>query len=190
MSVFNSLTYLLTTNNDSLMPDDDLPEVVVIGRSNVGKSTFINTISRNEKLSKISSKPGKTKVASFFQYKNFFRLVDLPGYGYANVSKEEKRNMDLFIRNFLKNRKNIDKIIILLDIRRGITDIDYQFILSLMKLKLNFTIIGTKLDKCKQREISNFNKEINYTFHIQPILYSAKSKKGLKNVISIFDEYI
>lgn len=184
--MLKNVKYVLTTHKIEEMPNDDLDEFVIVGRSNVGKSTFINTITNNSKLAKTSSKPGKTRAISFFDVNKEFRLVDIPGYGYAKVSKEQLISFSKMIDTYLKERKNIYKIILLLDIRRGITNHDQDMINFFINYKIPFSIVGTKKDKCNQKEISKFNKEIKEKLHTTAINFSSINKNNLKNVLDIF----
>ena len=184
----NNVKYLLTTHVLEKMPIDELFEFVIVGKSNVGKSTFINTITNRKNIALTSSKPGKTKAISFFDVGNgSYRLVDIPGYGYANVSKIQKQIFATMIDQYLSQRKNIYKAILLLDIRRGITEIDREMINYFVYYKIPFTVIGTKDDKVTQSERFKFLQNMKSELSTIPILYSSVNKKGLDKIINIFN---
>ncbi len=185
--MLKNVKYLLTTHDMKLMPQDDIPEFVVVGKSNVGKSTFINAITNHRGLAHISSKPGKTRAISFFDVDSKYRIVDIPGYGYAKVSYRQKEIFAEMIDAYLSKRKNIVKAILLIDCRRGITDNDRDIISYFIYNKITFTVIGTKLDKVNQSEKGKFIKNINEELNITPIMYSALTKKGLEHVFSVFE---
>ncbi len=187
---FQKASYILTTSQFEKMPIDDVKEIVVVGKSNVGKSTFINFLTNNKSLAKISSKPGKTRAISFFNIENKFRLVDIPGYGYAKVSKQQLILFGKMIEKYFLERKNLDRAILLLDMRRKITQEDIEMFNYFVESGIKFNIIGTKMDKCTQSEIYSFNKNVQENFGVLPINYSNISKKGLKNIINLFDEYL
>ena len=172
------------------MPQDDLDEYVIVGRSNVGKSTFINALTNNKNLAKISSKPGKTKAISFFDVDNKYRLVDIPGYGYAKVSKQQKIIFAEMIEDFFVGRKNIFKIILLLDIRRGMTKDDEEMVSYFINSEIPFIVIGTKLDKVTQSVRIKFEREVASKLGTSPILYSSIKKTNLDKIENIFSDPI
>lgn len=185
-----NVKYLLTTSQFDKLPKDDLNEIVIVGRSNVGKSTFINIISNNKKLAKKSNKPGKTRALSFFSVDNKFRLVDIPGYGYANVSKQQLKLFANLLEKYFKERKNLKLAILLLDIRRKISKDDLIMINYFKVNNLDFKIIGTKLDKVTQKEKNAFLKNIKETLNTdQIILYSAAKKVNLEKIKKLFLDY-
>lgn len=187
--MLKNVKYLLTTHDMKLMPDDEISEIVIVGKSNVGKSTFINTVTNHKGLAHTSSKPGKTRAISFFDVENGkFRLVDIPGYGYAKVSHKQKEIFAEMIDTYLSQRTNIVKAVLLLDCRRGITTDDMDMIGYFYHNKIPFTVIGTKLDKVNQSEQMKFIRNINSELNTQPIMYSALNKKGIEKISSIFED--
>lgn len=188
--MLKNVTYLLTTHKIEEMPIDNIPEVVIAGKSNVGKSTLINSLTNNKKMALISSRPGKTQAISLFDVQGKVRLVDIPGYGYAKVSKSQLKSFSKIIDKYLKNRENIEKAILLLDMRRGITDDDWSMIDFFRSLEIPFIIVGTKRDKLNQSQISKFNKQIKDELSTSVINYSSVTKHGLGDIENIFIEYI
>ena len=121
----------IITVRRSQYPDDNLPEFLLVGRSNVGKSSFINTIIERKNFAKTSSKPGKTQTLNFYLINDAFYLVDVPGYGYASVSKDKKKKFGLMIEEYLKNRSNLKNVFLLIDYRHKPTEDDilmYNFL--------------------------------------------------------------
>lgn len=185
-----NVKYLLTTDSLDKMPNDNLKEIVIIGRSNVGKSTFINTIANNKQLAKKSNKAGKTRAISFFDVDNKFRLVDIPGYGYANVSKKQLQIFSKMLGDYFSKRNNLDLAILLLDIRRKLSNDDFLMISYLQENKINYQIVATKLDKVNQKEKAAFIKEVKIKLNKNNIiLYSAINKTNLKAIKNLFSNY-
>ena len=175
-------------------PTLSLPEFAFIGRSNVGKSSLINMIANNKKLAKVSGKPGKTLLINHYLINKKFYIIDLPGYGYAKISKAEKKKIDFLISNFIEQRK-IQTLFILIDLRHELLEIDLNFIKYVNNLKLNFTIIFTKADKLsinsQKEKLNKYNDYLKREIKedIELIISSSKSKKGEKEILkSIFTE--
>ena len=131
---------------------NNLPEIVVLGRSNVGKSSFINMLSNNSKLAKVSATQGKTKLVNFFLFNKEFVLVDLPGYGYAQTSKLEMQRWERMINGYLENSKNLVSSILIVDVRHKPTAQDVQMLDYLTFNNIPVTIVATKYDKIKKSE--------------------------------------
>lgn len=183
---FINVKYLLTTHSLEKMPKDEKKEIVIIGKSNVGKSTFINTLVNQNNLAHVSKKPGKTKAISFFDVDNKFRLVDIPGYGYAKTSKQQQVIFSQMIDSYLIKRKNIAKVVVLIDIRRSIQENDKQIIEFLKHYNIPFVIIGTKKDVSKQGEIFKFENDLLNLYKAKPIIFSSKKKYNLNYIIDYF----
>ncbi len=177
--IFKNIKYLLTTHDINKMPNDHIPEVAIVGKSNVGKSTLINILSNQRQLAHTSSKPGKTRGISFFDVNHQFRLVDLPGYGFAYVSREQKILFGTMMEEYFNKRENLEKVIILIDIRRSYSSDDFDMISFLVDKKIKFQIIGTKLDKAKQSDIFKFNQKSTEILGFKPLLISTYKQKNL-----------
>ena len=128
-------------------PTNDLPEIVLVGKSNVGKSSFINTMINRKKLARTSSEPGKTRQINFYNIDNLFYFVDLPGYGFSKMSKKEQAQVGSFTDNYLQKRKQISLVVFLLDIRHKPTENDKLMYDYIIKSGLPFMIIANKADK-------------------------------------------
>ena len=187
-------TFHKSSSNIGECPTLSLPEFAFIGRSNVGKSSLINMIANNKKLAKVSGKPGKTLLINHYLINKKFYIIDLPGYGYAKISKVEKKKIDFLISNFIEQRK-IQTLFILIDLRHELLEIDLNFIKYVNNLKLNFTIIFTKADKLsinsQKEKLKKYNDYLKREIKedIELIISSSKSKKGEKEILkSIFTE--
>lgn len=128
-------------------PKNDLPQIVLVGKSNVGKSSFINTMLNRKSLARTSNTPGKTRQINFYNIDNNFYFVDLPGYGYSKLSKEEQVNMGRFIEDYLQKCQNISLIVLLLDIRHKPTADDAHMFEYIKRTNLPFMLIANKADK-------------------------------------------
>ncbi len=136
-------------------PKNDLPQIVLVGKSNVGKSSFINTMINRKSLARTSNTPGKTRQINFYNIDNNFYFVDLPGYGYSKLSKEEQVNMGRFIEDYLEKCQNISLIILLLDIRHNPTADDVHMLNYIKKTNLPFMLVANKADKIAVTKVDN-----------------------------------
>ena len=170
-------------------PDNNLPEFAFIGRSNVGKSSLINSLCNKKSIAKTSSKPGKTLLINHFIINKSFFIVDLPGYGFAKVSKKEKEKIKNIHENYFKNRKQLFSALLLIDIRLEPQKIDLEFMEYINKLFVPFILIFTKSDKLKKSEaskrIQTYSEEIKRNWEKSPqiIISSAKNRIGLDDIL-------
>ena len=155
---FSKINFLKSSPNSTECPKSNLKEFAFIGRSNVGKSSLINMLFDNKNLAKISKKPGKTKLINHFIVNDKILLADLPGYGYAKLSKLESKKINILIHDFLENRNNLFKIFLLIDIRHEPIKTDLKFIEYLNSIGRGFHIIFTKSDKIKKSELPKKSK--------------------------------
>ncbi len=144
-----SATFVISNSDVAKCPNSHLPEYAFIGRSNVGKSSLINALSNKKNLAKTSSRPGKTQLINHFLINQNWHLVDLPGFGYARVSKTQKKVFQKFITNYFKERKQLVYAFLLIDIRHEPQPIDMKFMEWLGENFIPFSIIFTKADKLK-----------------------------------------
>lgn len=151
-------------------PKSDLPEIVLVGKSNVGKSSFINTMIGRKNLARTSNVPGKTRQINFYNIDDKFYFVDLPGYGYSKMSKKEKVISGNYIEDYLKNRENIALIIFLLDIRHNPTEDDMLMYDYILKSNLPFIVLTNKADKIAFTKVYD---EVNRIKDILGISYST-----------------
>ncbi|KGO79488.1 ribosome biogenesis GTP-binding protein YihA/YsxC [Flavobacterium beibuense] len=145
--------FIISNSDVSKCPKEPLPEYAFIGRSNVGKSSLINMLTNNKNLAKTSSKPGKTQLINHFKINSNWFLVDLPGYGYAKVSKHTKQVFQKFITEYFEKREQLVCAFVLIDIRHEAQKIDLEFINYLGEAEVPFCIIFTKADKISKGKI-------------------------------------
>ena len=146
----------------SQYPEDKKPEFLLVGRSNVGKSSFINSIVERKDIARVSSNPGKTQTLNFYSINNDFYIVDVPGYGYANVSKEMQQKFGLMIEEYLANRDNLERVYMLVDFRIKPTNDDMLMYNFLKYHELPVTIVMTKVDKVSRNDRDkNLNIYVN-----------------------------
>lgn len=175
-------------------PDDDLPEIAFAGRSNVGKSSFINSMINRVNLARTSSKPGKTRTINFYIINEDFRFVDLPGYGYAQVSKSERKKWGHIIEEYLIERKNLKEIVLLVDIRHEPTDDDLMMYQWIKSFNYRGLVIATKADKISkgkwQKHVKIIKEKLGINDTSLIIPYSAEKKLNKDKVWSKFEEIL
>ncbi len=175
----------------SQYPDDNCPEFLLVGRSNVGKSSFINNIIERKNFARTSSKPGKTQTLNFYKVNDSFYLVDVPGYGYASVSKDTQKKFGLMIEEYLKERPNLKHVFMLIDYRHKPTEDDLLMYEFLKYYNLDITIVATKYDKISKNNRIKQDKLIKDTLKFEDdefITFSTVTKKGKSEVLSIIEE--
>jgi GTP-binding protein len=186
--------FKISAVNPKQYPDDDLPQIVLVGKSNVGKSSFINSMINRKKLARTSSEPGKTRQINFYNMDNKFYFVDLPGYGYSKMSKAEQVKVGGFIEEYLKKSKHIALIIFLIDIRHSPTENDrlmYQYVINSNSPCI---IIANKADKIAVTKVDSYVKDLqnelnplkDFTF----LPYSSERKIYSEKVWEEIEKYI
>ena len=168
-------------NSYSEVPNDHLPECCFIGRSNVGKSSLINAITRSKKLARTSKTPGRTQNINSFLIDNKVNIIDLPGYGYAKVSKMKREELSNLIENYLIKRENLKEIFVLMDCKVGIKDSDIDIMDTISEGDKQFSLILTKIDKCSANFVIEQKESLltllrNYKSHFNIIISSSSSK--------------
>ncbi|MFO7728103.1 MAG: ribosome biogenesis GTP-binding protein YihA/YsxC [Desulfonatronovibrio sp.] len=183
--------YKLILEKTAYTPDQltglSLPQIAMAGRSNVGKSSLINTLGGRKKLAKISSTPGKTRSINFYLVEPAgFYLVDLPGYGYARCSKTEREKWSVLIRNFLENNPFLKAVVLLLDTRLEPQVLDLELSQYIKSLNLALIPVLTKADKSKQKHISEISKTWTQLLGVsgQPVVFSSKTGLGREQLWS------
>ncbi len=177
----------------SQYPEDKKSEFLLVGRSNVGKSSFINTLIERKNFARTSSKPGKTQTLNFYLVNDAFYLVDVPGYGYASVSKDTQKKYGLMIEEYLKSRENLKHVFMLIDYRHKPTEDDVLMYEFLKYYNLDITIVATKYDKVSKNSRIKQDKLIKDTLKFDDnefITFSTVTKKGRSEVLSILEEKI
>lgn len=180
---------------NSKIPSNNMMEFVLVGRSNVGKSSFINAISNRNNYAHTSSTPGKTRTINYYLVNGRFYLVDLPGYGYAKASIEEQNNWATFINKYLKTSDKIEEIILIVDIRHKPSEKDCQMF-SFIASATGYEpiVIATKLDKIKKSEIKKnvemIRNELGATENCEIIPFSSEKKDGVKDFLKILSRIV
>lgn len=183
-----SANFLVSNTEYKKCPKASFPEYAFIGRSNVGKSSLINALCNNNNLAKISGKPGKTQLINHFIIDNSWYLVDLPGIGYAKVSKSKRIEFKRMIENYLINRRNLMCLFMLIDSRHKIQKIDEDFMQWLSIEEIPFVIVFTKKDKLNQntlnQNIKQYKEHLLNTWNTLPDIFitSAEKKEGLEEI--------
>lgn len=191
-----SAQYLMSNDDFRKCPKPDMPEFAFIGRSNVGKSSLINMLTSNSKLAKTSASPGKTQKINHFVINNSWYLVDLPGYGYAKVSKSQREVFRKMIEGYILNRQNLVNIFVLVDCRLEPQQIDVEFINWLGANRVPFTIIFTKSDKIGTNvlasKIDAYREHLLQTWETLPdiLVSSAVSKMGQDEILDYIQNII
>lgn len=165
--------FLISAEKLSQCPEYTLPEFPLLGRSNVGKSSFINGLANHKKLAKTSNTPGKTRLINFFDFSNKFMLADLPGYGYAKVSKEAQNRWQKYLEEYLLERKQITSLIQLVDGRHDIQKNDFQMREWVMAYDLPIFTIITKMDYVPKSKTLNVIKNVERQFGGVVLPFSA-----------------
>ena len=176
----------------SKLPDNELPEIAFAGKSNVGKSSLINALMNRKSYARISAKPGKTQTINFYNINEAVSLVDLPGYGYAKVSEQEKIQWGQLIERYLHGSKQLKAVFLLIDIRHDPSANDKMMYDWIVAQGYNPIIIATKLDKIKRSQIQKQVKAIKEGLKLQPgtvvIPFSAETKQGREEIWELAEE--
>lgn len=175
-------------------PKNDLPQIVLVGKSNVGKSSFINTMINRKSLARTSSEPGKTRQINFYNIDETFYFVDLPGYGYSKMSKQEQERVGSFIEQYLVKSKNIALVVFLIDIRHNPTENDRLMYDYIIRAGLPFIILANKADKIAstkvEKTVKELQKQINPIGDIKMLPFSAEKKIYTEDVWNVIEEFI
>lgn len=191
--IITKAEFIISNSDVSKCPKEILPEYAFIGRSNVGKSSLINMLTNNKNLAKTSGKPGKTQLINHFKINNNWFLVDLPGYGYARVSKSTKKVFQKFITQYFEKRKQLILAFVLVDIRHEPQTIDVDFMQWLGENQIPFAIIFTKADKLKpeaiKRNVATYHEKMLDFWEEMPTYFitSSSSRTGKEEVLAYID---
>lgn len=190
----NTVELVISAVRESQYPDDAKKEFLLIGRSNVGKSSFINTMINRKNFARTSATPGKTQTLNFYKINDEFYLVDAPGYGFAKVRNSLKKKFGLIIENYLKCRQNLEEVFLLIDFRHKPTEDDCLMYNYLKYYNIPVTIICTKVDKVsKSNHQKNKNaviKELGLENDENLILFSTITKIGKEDVYNKIEKYL
>ncbi|MEQ8361026.1 MAG: ribosome biogenesis GTP-binding protein YihA/YsxC [Cytophagales bacterium] len=187
--------FVKSSSDFSQCPDDGLPEFAFIGRSNVGKSSLINYLTNRKNLAKTSSTPGKTQLINHFKIDDELYFVDLPGYGYAKVSKGQKKVFQRLITDYLEGAKKLYCVFVLIDSRHKAQTIDLEFLEYLGIKQIPFAIVFTKVDKLSsnqaKKQIDNYKNELLKSWEYLPDIFisSATKQRGKNDILNFVKHY-
>lgn len=187
----NTSEFVTSAVNKKGYPKNILPEIAIVGRSNVGKSSLINYILNRKKLAKVSATPGKTRQINYFIINDSFYLVDLPGYGFAKTSHTEQEKWKEFINEYLTENKNMKLLLQLIDIRHELKDSDKLMLEFLVDNEIPHVVVLTKSDKLKTNEL---NKQKSYFINLlkdtRIIISSSEKGSGKDQILSAISSYL
>ena len=188
-----SVTFVKSVASLNQLPKDDLPHIAFAGRSNVGKSSLLNTLFNRKKMALVSSTPGKTRLLNFFLVNEKVYFVDLPGYGYAKVSHEMKQNWQYLVEQYLLQSRHLRCVVLLVDIRHPIQASDLQLVEWLTLQKIPAIIVGTKADKLSNNKLNarlalNLKSLAPYDIHTL-LPFSATTGKGKQELLKEITKY-
>lgn len=190
----NNVELVVSAVRRSQYPEDNKPEFVMLGRSNVGKSSFINTLINRKNMARTSSKPGKTNTLNFYNVEDKFYLVDVPGYGYADTSKEDVYKFGLMVEEYLKKRDNLKRVFLVIDFRHHPTSDDKMMYEFLKYYEIPVTIVATKADKVssrlKEKNLNEIKKIFDIVIGDDIVIFSSISKVGKEEVLNKIKNYL
>lgn len=185
--IIKSSEFIISAVKRNQYPTDNRVEIAFVGRSNVGKSSIINALTNRRKLAKVSQTPGKTRLINFFLINDDFYLVDLPGYGYAKVSKKEKESWGNTIETYLNNRHELKRVVLLVDSRHKPTNDDIMMLNWIKHYDYDVVVVATKSDKLSNNELRKSEKLIKETLKLDKedrfYFFSSLNKKGKDELI-------
>lgn len=185
--MINNIKYETSAFSKDKILRTEKKQIVLVGKSNVGKSSFINSISNQKKLAKVGQNPGKTRSLNYYNVNNEYYIVDLPGYGYSTMTKQEKQKTSEMVNKYINNNKNISHIFFLVDIRHKPTNDDRIMYDWLLEQNIPFTIIATKADKIAKTKINDYLLQITKTLFSKEniIAFSSDNKLNVDVVENI-----
>ena len=184
-----SVDLVISAVRRSQYPNDGKPEFLMVGRSNVGKSSFINTMINRKNYARTSATPGKTQTINFYKVNDDFYLVDVPGYGYTSSGKQDQKKFGMMIEEYLSERPNLNQVFMLIDFRHKPTEDDLLMYNFLKFHGVKVTLIATKVDKIGSTQREKYKKQITDNIDLaigdELVLFSAKTKLGKKEIQGI-----
>lgn len=185
---------IITAGKATQFPVHDMPEIAFAGKSNVGKSSLLNAMLNRKALARTSSQPGKTQTINFYSVQDTFMFVDLPGYGYAKVSKEERERWGRLIEGYLENRPHLQKVILLIDIRHEVGKNDKIMYDWIKHYHNEVIVVATKLDKIKrsqvQKQLSIIKKGLELGANDKLIAFSSETKQGKEELWEVIESIV
>jgi GTP-binding protein len=190
----NDAKFVISAVRRSQYPIDQRCEFLLVGRSNVGKSSFINTLTNRKNLARVSSRPGKTQTLNFYLVNDEFYLVDVPGYGYASLNKELQKKFGLMIEEYIEKRQELKRVFMLVDFRHRPSEDDILMYKFLKYYNIPVTIVATKLDKVptskKDKNIKVILNSLNLVMGDNMVLFSNINKVGREETLKIIESLI
>ena len=191
---YHTIEMLTSAVSPAQYPAPNLPEIALAGRSNVGKSSFINTMVGRQCVARTSSQPGKTQTLNFYEIDHQFRFVDLPGYGYARVSKRERERFNQFISDYLHQRENLVALLLLMDFRHPPTVLDLDMKEFADELEIPYAIVTTKIDKIKRsqysKHIHSFVQLLDLPSDEALFLFSSEDRTGAADLWDVIHSLV
>ncbi len=192
MMKINNVDLYISAVRRSQYPEEGKPEFLLVGRSNVGKSSFINTIVNRKNLARVSATPGKTQTLNFYIVNDSFYLVDVPGYGYALTSKEQQKKFGLMIEEYLEKRKELKRVFMLIDFRHKPTEDDLLMYNFLKYYHVPVTIVATKVDKVgaskKDANLKSITDSLDLVVGDDIVLFSSVTKLGREEILQKIED--
>ncbi|WP_460016761.1 ribosome biogenesis GTP-binding protein YihA/YsxC [Lactovum odontotermitis] len=190
----NNLSLTISAASEKQWPDSDMPEIALAGRSNVGKSSFINTLLNRKNFARTSSTPGKTQLLNFYNIDDTVHFVDVPGYGYARVSKKERERWGKMIEDYLTQRENLRAVVSLVDFRHAPTEDDVTMYQFLKYYEIPVILVATKADKVtKNRWSANeslIKKAVKFDSNDDFVIFSSENKFGRDQAWLTLEKFI
>lgn len=190
----NNAEIVISAVSQKQYPNDRLPEIALAGRSNVGKSSFINRLIHRKNLARTSSKPGKTQTLNFYKINQYFYFVDVPGYGYAKVSKKEREKWGVMMEEYFETRDTLKAVMLITDIRHEPTSDDSNMYQFLKHFDLPVIVIATKLDKIpkgkRTKHVKRTRDKLQMIEEDRVIPFSAESGEGKDEAWSVIRNYL
>lgn len=184
----SKIKFIISAPNKHSWPDDNLNEICFLGKSNVGKSSLLNAISNNNKIARVSSTPGCTKLLNFFEIDDAYRIVDAPGYGYAKTSLLNDEKFAKMMDEYIFERENVKLFVLLVDSRRDLSSDDIDCLEMLKKTNKEVVVVGTKADKLNQSGKSKFTKNIKNNINGKVYLTSTLKKESVFSLVEYIDK--
>ena len=184
----SKIKFIISAPNKNSWPKDDLNEICFLGKSNVGKSSLLNTICNNSKMARVSSTPGCTKLLNFFEVDESYRIVDAPGYGYAKTSLLNDESFAKMMDEYIFERENVKLFVLLVDSRRELSNDDIDCLEMLKKTNKEVIVVGTKADKLNQSSKSKFTKNVKNNVNGRVYLTTTLKKESVFDLVEYIDK--
>lgn len=190
----HKIELMISAVKETQYPEPNMPEIALAGRSNVGKSSFINKLTQRSNIARTSSQPGKTQTLNFYNINDQFRIVDVPGYGYAKVSKKDREKFNQMVSHYFTTRENLKGLFLMMDFRHQPTDLDIAMKNFADELNIPYAIVATKIDKVKRSQynkyIQQFVRTLNLPSEDALFLFSSETGEGSEDIWEIIETLI